>query len=135
MATYLDCTTVGRTGISCTRAVVVYLHLIMQPRLLQDSCTEKKRIFLYLNYLFFSSFSSANGLKQFIDQCEMAVSNYNIIKKETDQVCSLLLLLIGLVWFMVFYATFNNISVMLWWSILFVEETRVPGECTLIRET
>jgi hypothetical protein len=105
----------------------------MKPRLLQDSCTEKKRIFLYLNYLFFSSFSSANGLKQFIDQCEMAVSNYNIIKKETDQVCSLHLLLIGLVYGVL--ATFNNISVILWWSILFVEETEYLEIVRLIRET
>ena len=25
-------------------------------------------------------------------------------------------------------ATFNNISVILWWSVLLVEEIRVPGE-------
>ena len=31
-----------------------------------------------------------------------------------------------LVWFMVFHTTFNNISVISWWSVLFVEETRVP---------
>ena len=29
---------------------------------------------------------------------------------------------------MVLNATFNNISVILWWSVLLVEETRVPGE-------
>jgi hypothetical protein len=29
---------------------------------------------------------------------------------------------------MVFNATFNNISVMLWQSVSFVEETGVPGE-------
>ena len=29
---------------------------------------------------------------------------------------------------MVFDATFNNISVISWWSVLLVEETRVPGE-------
>ena len=29
---------------------------------------------------------------------------------------------------MVFDATFNNISVISWWSILMVEETEVPGE-------
>jgi hypothetical protein len=29
---------------------------------------------------------------------------------------------------MVFNATFNNISVILWRSVLLVEETRVPGE-------
>jgi hypothetical protein len=31
-------------------------------------------------------------------------------------------------WFMVFNATFNNISVISWRSVLLVEETRVPGE-------
>ena len=34
----------------------------------------------------------------------------------------------GLVWFMVFNATVNNISVILWRSVLLVEETRVPRE-------
>ena len=29
---------------------------------------------------------------------------------------------------MVFNATFNNISVTSWWSVLLMEETRVPGE-------
>jgi hypothetical protein len=32
------------------------------------------------------------------------------------------------VWMMVFNATFNNISVISWRSVLFVEETGVPGE-------
>ena len=31
-----------------------------------------------------------------------------------------------IVYSMVFNATFNNISVILWWSVLLVEETRVP---------
>ena len=34
----------------------------------------------------------------------------------------------GLVWFMVFNATLNNISVISWRSIFLVEETGVPGE-------
>ena len=36
----------------------------------------------------------------------------------------------SLFWFglMVFNATFNNISVILWLSVLLVEETGVPGE-------
>jgi len=34
----------------------------------------------------------------------------------------------GLVWFMVFNATFNNILVILWPSVLLVEETAVPGK-------
>jgi len=29
---------------------------------------------------------------------------------------------------MVFNTTFNNISVISWWSLLLMEETRVPGE-------
>jgi hypothetical protein len=35
-----------------------------------------------------------------------------------------------LIWFMVFNATFNNISAISWWSVLLVEETRVSGEKT-----
>ena len=31
---------------------------------------------------------------------------------------------------MVFNTTFNNISAILWWSILFVKETGVHGETT-----
>ena len=34
----------------------------------------------------------------------------------------------GLVWFIVFNSTFNNISVISWLSVLSVEETGVPGE-------
>jgi hypothetical protein len=44
----------------------------------------------------------------------------------TDAV-DLSIMIIG-VWFMVFNTTFNNISVKLWWSVLLVEETRIPGE-------
>jgi hypothetical protein len=33
-----------------------------------------------------------------------------------------------LVWFMVLNATFNNISVISYWSVLLVGETRLPGE-------
>jgi hypothetical protein len=31
-------------------------------------------------------------------------------------------------WFLVFNATFNNISIISWQSVLLVDETRVPGE-------
>jgi ABC-type Mn2+/Zn2+ transport system permease subunit len=40
----------------------------------------------------------------------------------------LILVLFGLVWFMVFNTTFNNISAILWGSVLLVEKTEVPGE-------
>jgi hypothetical protein len=36
--------------------------------------------------------------------------------------------LIGLVWFMLFNATFNIISAISWWPVLLVEETGVPLE-------
>jgi hypothetical protein len=35
---------------------------------------------------------------------------------------------IDMVRVMVFNATFNNISEILWWSVLLVEETGLPGE-------
>jgi hypothetical protein len=35
---------------------------------------------------------------------------------------------------MVFNATFNNISAILWQSVLLVEETRVPGDLTQITD-
>ena len=31
-------------------------------------------------------------------------------------------------WFMVINVTFNNIAAILWWSVLLVAETGVPGE-------
>jgi hypothetical protein len=31
-------------------------------------------------------------------------------------------------WFLMFNATFNNFLVILWWSVLLVEETGVPGK-------
>jgi len=34
----------------------------------------------------------------------------------------------GLIWFLVFNASFNNISAISWWSVLLVEETGVPRE-------
>jgi hypothetical protein len=36
--------------------------------------------------------------------------------------------LFGLIWFIAFNAILNNISVILWRSVLLVEETGVPGE-------
>ena len=31
------------------------------------------------------------------------------------------------IWWMVLIVTFNNVSVISWWPVLLVEETRVPG--------
>jgi hypothetical protein len=45
-----------------------------------------------------------------------------------DQLNVLVCQSLGLVWFMVFNATFNNISVISWRSVLLVQETGVPRE-------
>ena len=52
------------------------------------------------------------------------------LQVETDIIASITLsLIVWLVgWFMVFNATFNNISVKSWQSVLLVEETGVPRE-------
>ena len=46
-----------------------------------------------------------------------------ILEMRFPQIFTCLLIIICLVWFMVFNTTFNNISVMLWWSVLLVEES------------
>jgi hypothetical protein len=42
--------------------------------------------------------------------------------------CILLYYELDVVCLLVFNATFNNISVISWWSVLLVEETGGPGE-------
>jgi hypothetical protein len=61
------------------------------------------------------------------------ICNVNFLKK-SQNVCECTVLINQLLWFylglgfMVFNATFNNISVIAWRSVLLVEETGVPGE-------
>ena len=45
-----------------------------------------------------------------------------LFKEHSRQVC------VPMVRIMLFNATFNNMSVISWWSMLLVEETGVPGE-------
>ena len=52
-----------------------------------------------------------------IDQCKCTVKKIVFISYYILEV-----------WFMKFNATFNNISVISWQSVLLVEEIRVPGE-------
>jgi hypothetical protein len=52
----------------------------------------------------------------------MVINSTNINKASNH------LELMGGFGFVVFNATFNNISVISWLSVLFVEETAVPGE-------
>jgi hypothetical protein len=54
-----------------------------------------------------------------------AISAYHLVKFAKGRIC---IVVIGLVWFMLFNVTFNNISVISWRSVLLVEENGVPGE-------
>ena len=62
--------------------------------------------------------------------------SFDVFVLNSDQIFSkhmtirLILKYVGLVWFTVFNATFNNISVISWPSVLLVEETGVSGETT-----
>ena len=47
---------------------------------------------------------------------------YQLFRSETEAQVRFVCL------FMVFNATFNNVSVISWWSVLMVEETGEPGE-------
>ena len=58
-------------------------------------------------------------MKNTYHSCKVSVSN-----KQTKHICS-----------MVFNATFNNISVILWRSVLLVEETGGPGENNTCRKS
>jgi uncharacterized membrane protein len=49
-------------------------------------------------------------------------------KYQSSQALKLSCQSVALVWFMVFNATFKNISFISWQSVLLVEETGVPGE-------
>jgi hypothetical protein len=53
---------------------------------------------------------------------------YNIYNNKTISLLETKYIDFGLAWFMMFNTTFNNISVILWRSVLLVEETGVPGE-------
>jgi uncharacterized membrane protein len=56
-----------------------------------------------------------------------SIININILIKR-HAAFMFLLILLAMVLFVVFNATFNNISVISWLSVLLVEETGVPGE-------
>jgi len=52
----------------------------------------------------------------------------SMLERESSLCCFFPILLKYIFRFMVLNGTFNNTSVISWWSVLFVEETRVPGE-------
>jgi hypothetical protein len=58
----------------------------------------------------------------------MLVSSTISLLKKTDKEFQSILVKWSYGWFMVFNATYSNISIISWRSVLLVEETRVPGE-------
>ena len=57
------------------------------------------------------------------------IKSKSIVPKQNNSLMHLCVLVhLGVVWFMVLNTTFNYILVISWWSVLLVEETRVPGE-------
>ena len=51
-----------------------------------------------------------------------------LIKHDLDDIDCKIYLVIDLIWFIVFNATFSNISAIAWWPVLVVEEAGVSGE-------
>jgi hypothetical protein len=78
---------------------------------------------------FFSQARRTCGTTHFIHPCVQfympRASDYHLISKTVQDILNRT---IRVVWSMVFNSTFNNILVILWLSVLLVEETRVPGE-------
>jgi hypothetical protein len=71
--------------------------------------------------------SSEQNIKRCAQVSKLRTQNFKLcaqINKSCDQTWYMS----SLVWFMVFNATFNNVSVISWRSVLLVEETGVPGE-------
>jgi len=58
----------------------------------------------------------------------MVTGVYHHCQKLFSSIMSTRLIVVWFGWFMVFNATFNNMSVISWWSVSFVVETRVSGE-------
>ena len=62
-------------------------------------------------------------------QCTLKKIHSKICSVQARHLSSLIVLfLVVFVWFMVFNATINNISVLLWQSVILVVETGVPAE-------
>jgi hypothetical protein len=83
-------------------------------------------MFVYFISIFIYSAQHEHGIN-FCNVCRSAIGNtfhYLYICKNTNVGIQRF----GLVWFIPFNATFNNISIISWQSVLLVVETGVPGE-------
>ena len=81
---------------------------------------KKKHIFLFTS-------DHSLFIADSFDMCKNYHNFCKFLKEINSHTCGIYLFE-RMVWFMVFSATFNNISVILWRSVLMVEETGIPGE-------
>ena len=97
-----------------------------------DSSNRKRRIYISRLHARLVREEQYNTHRLFDDsQNGIFVNNIKIKGKQSGGIRVRLgygVIYMGLLWIMVFNATFNNISGISWRSVLLVEETRVPGE-------
>ena len=80
---------------------------------------------LFHKTLLWHFFSQTNCFLEKLDNSAFCVFELLIIELKQNSISNRFIFRVRV---MVLNATFNNISVILWTSVLFVEETRVPGE-------
>jgi hypothetical protein len=97
-----------------------------------DSSNRKRRIYISRLHARLVREEQYNTHKLFDDsQNGIFVNNIKIKGKQSGGIRVRLgygVIYMGLLWIMVFNATFNNISGISWRSVLLMEETGVPGE-------
>ena len=98
----------------CWRSHQKVIMLILSSKMFFFICLNVLCIFqLYMYYIF------SGSLNILVDVQNQYLYFYQLMQNGGR---------FWLVGFMVFNATFNNPSLMSWWSVLLVEETGVPGE-------
>ena len=104
-----------------TRELNVLVHIVFYPPQRSMCSTIEFSVLQCVSHYSFL-FSRA----EHVSSCNFLFSNSSCVSSSSF----LFSIKNGLFWFMVFNATFNNISVISWQSVLLVEETGVPGENT-----
>ena len=120
----------------------VSVHIKIQSSL--TVMTSTRKIYIYSNTIAYTSYLIICSNNDEVSTGRYKYQMYTRIYKMTESLvdehqynihlnvyASLFLvqdIKVGLVWFMVFNATFNDISVISWQSVLLVEETGVPRE-------
>jgi hypothetical protein len=113
-------------GLSCTGCSPRQTFYEAQfPNMFRNSFFPGKNFNFNFNHFIFFKLYFENRL------CAIHKSHYLSLRCIFFETCFILIHFLhkcGLVWFMEFNSTFNNISVISWRSVLLVEEIGVPGE-------